>query len=222
MHPSLTERYKLELAPMTVAGKGLEIYRIADLGPILRRLNEEEDGEIRGFPFWVKVWEAAFILTGHLLRMDLNPQTAILEIGAGMGIAGLFLASAGYSVTVTDSDDDALELLRMNAEHNGLETLCIEKLDWADPALEGTFDVICGSELIYSKSTINPVIQLLHTYLKPEGTVLMAHDINRQWLTRFMDKAQETFDVGHRVNTIRSDTETYRILVSRLRLKSSE
>ena len=87
MHPSLTERYELELAPVTVAGKGLEIYRIADLGPILRRLNEEEDGEIRGFPFWVKVWEAAFILTGHLLRMDLNPQTAILEIGAGIGIA---------------------------------------------------------------------------------------------------------------------------------------
>jgi 2-polyprenyl-3-methyl-5-hydroxy-6-metoxy-1,4-benzoquinol methylase len=215
----LKERYELELAPVTIGGKRLEIYRIANLDPILRKVNEAHGGDIGAFPFWVKVWEAAFILTGHLLRMELDPQTQVLEIGAGMGITGLFLGAAGFPVTISDSDEEALELLEMNAQHNGIGQVRITKLDWADPDLAETFDVICGSELIYNEAAIDPVLHLLKTYLRPQGVVLMAHDIQRRRLSQFMDEAQEAFEVGHVVNTIRSDTDTHRILVSRLRPK---
>ena len=220
MPSSLKDKYELELTPVTIAGKQLEIYRIANLDPIIRTIHEDQKGQIHGFPFWVKVWEAALVLTGHLLSMHLEPQVTVLEIGAGMGIASLFLGNAGYRVTATDSDDDALELVEMNARHNGLKSLRIKKLDWTHPDLEEKFDMICGSELIYSGAAIDPVIHLLRNYLRPEGTILMAHDIKRRWLSDFMDKAQEAFEVGHVVNTIRTDTETHKILVSRLKMKS--
>jgi len=79
-------------------------------------------------------------LTDHLVQINIDKQKNILEIGAGMGITGLFLGAFGYNVTITDYEEDALELLRMNAEHNNLPNVRVERLDWNNPNLTGKYD----------------------------------------------------------------------------------
>jgi predicted nicotinamide N-methyase len=44
----------------------------------------------------------------------------VLEVGAGLGLAGLALAQAGFRVVITDYDEDALAFVRASAERNGL------------------------------------------------------------------------------------------------------
>lgn len=219
MDQSIETRYPLELVPLCLAGERLEIYRVGDLDPFIESLQSDTDAALEGFPFWVKIWEAAFILANHLLRMNLNRDATILEIGAGMGIAGLFLAKAGHPVTVTDANADALQLLAMNAHHNGLDNLTVREMDWGTTDLQTHFDIVCGSELIYSEGAVAPVIQALRDHLAPDGTALMAHDIGRRWLTRFVETAEADFDVGHQVNRVSDERGTQRILVTRLKKK---
>ena len=72
-----------------------------------------------------RLWQAALLLANHLLSDATNcdavarchkPGSRLIEVGAGLGLVGLALASAvagrGCSVTLTDCEAEALENLR--------------------------------------------------------------------------------------------------------------
>jgi 2-polyprenyl-3-methyl-5-hydroxy-6-metoxy-1,4-benzoquinol methylase len=75
-----------------------------------------------------RLWQAALLLANHLLSDATNcdavarchkPGSRLIEVGAGLGLVGLALASAvagrGCSVTLTDCEAEALENLRQEA-----------------------------------------------------------------------------------------------------------
>ena len=70
MDQSIETRYPLELVPLSLAGERLEIYRVRDLDPFIESLQSDTDTALEGFPFWVKIWEAAFILAKNQCRSD--------------------------------------------------------------------------------------------------------------------------------------------------------
>ena len=57
--------------------------------------------------FWVKIWEASIALTDHLIHMGLGTEKEILEVGAGMGVTGLFLAAFGQNISHLRCGPDA-------------------------------------------------------------------------------------------------------------------
>ena len=134
---NIAEKYELEQTPISINGKRLELYRVKNIDPIINDLANKGEKDISHFPFWVKVWESSIVLASHLINMDIEKGKEILEIGAGMGVAGLFLGLLGHKVTITDYEDDALELLRMNVKHNQLNNMSVKKLDWNLPDLTG-------------------------------------------------------------------------------------
>jgi 2-polyprenyl-3-methyl-5-hydroxy-6-metoxy-1,4-benzoquinol methylase len=158
-------------------------------------------------------------LAHHLVQIGLGKDLTVLEIGAGMGIAGLFLGAHGHEITITDYEEDALELLRMNAEMNGLTNVSISKLDWHNPDLTGEYDVICGSELVYSETSIEPIIALFRRYLKPGGTVFLAHDVERMCLVKFIGMVPGRFNIENVVKKFRGDNKLRRIVIHTLRLR---
>jgi 2-polyprenyl-3-methyl-5-hydroxy-6-metoxy-1,4-benzoquinol methylase len=143
----------------------------------------------------------------------------ILEIGAGMGITGLFLGAFGHRVTMTDYEEDALELLRMNVEHNGLANVTVNRLDWNNPQLPGEFDVICSSELVCKETATGPVIGLFQRYLRPEGTVFLAHVVGRRCLIQFIGRVPGRFEIGNMVKQFKGDGTVQRILIHSFRFK---
>jgi 2-polyprenyl-3-methyl-5-hydroxy-6-metoxy-1,4-benzoquinol methylase len=153
-----------------------------------------------------------------LTTAGIGKKKKVLEVGAGMGITGLFLGAMGHNVTITDYEESALTLLQLNIEHNGLANICIEKLDWEDPDLEGTFDVICGSELIYKEAAIEPLIALFKKYLSPDGAVFLAHDIRRQCLGPFAGTVSRFFKTQSVVKTMECGKEIHRIVIHTLSL----
>ncbi|OEU45407.1 MAG: hypothetical protein BBJ60_02305 [Desulfobacterales bacterium S7086C20] len=213
MATSIEDTYELELVPIAIGGKRLEIYRVENLDCIVNALNQEPGDSTKKFPFWVKVWEASLLLSNHLLKMDLEKKIKILEIGAGMGVTGLFLGVLGYDVTITDYDEDALALIKMNVEHNGLNNVSVRRLDWNNPDLKESFNIICGSELIYNEASIHPIIRLFKTYLRPQGTIFMAHDIKRKYFMQLIGMVKDRFKIETIQTRLRSKDETHRIVI---------
>lgn len=215
----LREKYDLELNPIAIGGKRLYLYSIGNWDVFVNHLAQEGEAYIKHFPYWVKIWEASIVLTDHLIRIGLGPEKEILEIGAGMGVTGLFLAAFGHKVTITDHEEDALELLRMNVEHNGLDHVSVRRLDWNDPDLTGTYDVICGSELVYDETCIRPIIDLFRRYLRPEATVFLAHDLRRRCIVKFIGMVPGRFEIDNVVKTMRGQDELHQVVIHSLRLK---
>lgn len=136
-----------------------------------------------------------------------------------MGVTGLFLAAFGHRVTITDNEDVALELLRINVEFNELDQVCVKRLDWNDPDLTGTYDMICGSELVYKESSITPIIDLFRTCLRPEATVFLGHDLRRSCIVKFISMVPGRFEIDNVVKTMQGEKQVHKIVIHAFRLK---
>lgn len=194
----LRDNIELEPKSLAIGGKRLEILCVKNIEPFIADLEQNKQEGFENFPFWVKIWEASIVLTDRLVHMGLSKDQNILELGAGMGITGLFLGAFGYRVTITDNNRDALALIEENAAHNKIKNLKVRQLDWHNPQMAGPFDMICGSELIYKKSNVEPVINIIANMLKPKGTAHLAHDISRMSMMEFLNKAQAHFHITYK------------------------
>jgi predicted nicotinamide N-methyase len=219
MAKALGDQYEFELMPIVIGGKKLELYGVSNWDTFVERLGREGEAYVKHFPFWVKVWEASIVLADHLTGISLGKKKDVLEIGAGMGVTGLLLAAMGHHVTITDYEEDALSLLKMNIEHNGLKNVRVKKLDWNKPDLTGRYDIICGSELVYNEAFIQPIMMLLEEYLRPGGTVFLAHDVRRRCLVQLAGMVPGHFDMTNVIKTMKGKEGMYRIVVHTLRLK---
>ena len=216
---SVAEKYELKIMPIAIRGKTLELYGTDNWDTIVQDLDEKGEEYIRQFPFWIKIWEASIVLADHMVQLDLDRDLNILELGAGMGITGLFLGAFGHKVTITDYEDDALQLLRMNTERNGLNNVRVRKLDWNEPELAHKYDVICGSELIYKETSIQPLIKFFRDWLRPGGTVYLAHDIRRMCMMKFIGMVPGRYEIENVVKTLKGDGDVFRVIVHALHLR---
>jgi predicted nicotinamide N-methyase len=219
MVSALGEEFKLDLMPIAIGGKRLELYGVSNWDVFVERLDREGEAYVKEFPFWIKIWEASIVLTDHLAGMGLNTEKKVLEVGAGMGITGLFLGAMGHPVTTTDYEESALTLLQMNAEHNDLTNVRVEKLDWNKPDLVGKYDIICGSELVYARRFIKPIIELFKDYLHPKGHIFLAHDVRRKCLRPFLEMISHDFETTNIMKVMKGNGDYHRVVIHTFRLK---
>ena len=85
-------------------------------------------------PYWAELWTSALVLAEKILSDDAVAGLSVLELGCGLGLAGIAAAKAGAHVTLTDYDEDALMFARWNALTNlGASTagrIRICSMDW--------------------------------------------------------------------------------------------
>ena len=74
--------------------------------------------------------------------LTITPGEALLEIGAGLGLAAVLAARAGARVVATDVVPEAVEAIRVNAALNGV-TVDARVGDCYTPVAGERFDVIC-------------------------------------------------------------------------------
>ena len=140
-------------------------------------------------PYWADIWPSARMLAVELTKADWPAWAAergigrvrALELGCGVGLAGVVALRQGMHVTFSDYDLTALDFARRCAELNGFElgtdfgTLA---LDWRYPPAGEQFDVILGADLIYEERNHGPIIDALKAMLAPRGVALVG-DQNR-------------------------------------------
>ncbi|CAK0787864.1 hypothetical protein CVIRNUC_011086 [Coccomyxa viridis] len=79
------------------------------------------------------LWDSAFVLTAFLAAQDQLKWCGahVIELGAGLGLPGIFLAAQGARVALTDKQS-VLPLLQHNVQQNTCSKLniSVEELDW--------------------------------------------------------------------------------------------
>ncbi|CAM9134423.1 unnamed protein product, partial [Phaeothamnion confervicola] len=119
----------------------------------------------------------------------------VLELGAGVGIAGMLAARLrAAEVALTDGDACCVPLLAKSAKDNGLANVVAARLLWgdakstadechtADAAASGAspppmplFNVILAGDVLYKPDLIDPLLTTAAAFLAPRGTFLLCH-----------------------------------------------
>jgi predicted nicotinamide N-methyase len=200
-------KYATETIPVTIHGRRLQFIKPKEIDRFL-----DPNEPLKDFPLWAKIWEASAVLAEYMAQLPTEPPLQILELGAGLGVAGITAAAFGHRVTITEHDPHALEFLKANALLNNCPEAVVCPLDWERRELAGRFDLIIGSEIVYSDQIIEMLAAVFQKYLHPQGKIVLAEGV-RATGVRFWERMAAGFNIRVRKNNLRSENETRTILL---------
>lgn len=126
------------------------------------------------FPFGLLLWESSLALASALGEPSIcSPGATVLEIGAGVGLAGLAAADLGARVRQTDHLAEAIALCRHNAAVNGLDGITCEIGDWTVWTDDARYDLVIGADVLYEAAAHAPVRDILARNLAAGGRALL-------------------------------------------------
>jgi predicted nicotinamide N-methyase len=215
----INSKYVVEAVPLKIGDKTLRILQLKDFEGHIEELIESKGAGIKDLPYWAKIWDASFLLALYLGKRPVALGQQILEIGAGMGIAGIYAALCGHRVTITDIHEDALLFARANTLLNGIPHTPVMKLDWANAVVDSPYDVIIGSEVVYERENYPVLVRFLLKALAPDGIIFLAKNA-RLNTPAFFAELTRHFEYKETVQTIRSGDEAQRIGLFAIRRKT--
>ncbi len=153
------------------AAAGFVVHEVAGL-----RLRAP-DVELGRPSVFAHLWPAGVVLAEYVagaLATTLAGRR-VLELGCGLGAAGLAAARHGADVVLSDAADAALALAESNAHANRL-TVEVVRLRWGrlPAALAGRFDVVLGADVTYDARERRRLLATIEAALAPGGTAWLA------------------------------------------------
>jgi len=170
----LETRFDLLDETHTVAGRHYAFTRVADPEQVLDDVIAAEGrGEKGRMPYWAELWESALGIGEWLHNHSATvADRQVLDLGCGMGFAGMIAASLGGRVTFVDIEPDSLRF----AEFNTLQwrdRVNVQRLDWQSDRLTTKFDLIIGADVLYERAQWDALEPFWLHHLAPGGTVLL-------------------------------------------------
>jgi len=215
----IKKKYDLTFDRFRAGEQNIRLLKIADIEQFLE--GKDPFADVSEFPFWVRLWDSAMILAYVLGAQKDIKGKRLLELGSGLGAAGLAAAAAGFDVTLSDSEDVRIDFQRVSAAASKLYDITFVRMDWIDPPPLKPFDVLAGAEILFREDLLQPLLQIFKTCLAPDGIIYLAHDAKRQSLPKFLKLAQNDFDIALKEQTIKRDGKTITIIINRLRHKKN-
>jgi predicted nicotinamide N-methyase len=173
----MTSRFDVTVEDVQCASRRFSIAMVHKPERLLDAITPETFAEDERLPYWAELWTSALVLAEQLIGDATLKGRNVLELGCGLGLAGIAAVEAGAHVTMTDYDEDALLFARWNAATNldaaAHERVAIENLDWREPPAE-MFDLIIGADIVYERRHYAPLLALFAHTLRPGGHILLA------------------------------------------------
>jgi predicted nicotinamide N-methyase len=158
-------------------------------------IDEEAFDEEEFLPYWAELWPSGLALARHVAALELQGRR-VLELGCGLGLPALAATLRGADVLATDWAEDAIELLRRNAERNGV-FLRVARVRWSEPEpllRAAPWDLVLGADLLYEARNAEQLAGLLPGL---GGEVLLAEP-GRPYAKEFLERFRAE-PVGERI-----------------------
>jgi len=173
-----------------VAGRTLQLLRPPQADELI---DEAAFGEDEFLPYWAELWPSGLALAEAVDELELR-GLRVLELGAGLGLPSLTAALGGADVLASDWAADAVDLLELNAERNGI-ALRAARVRWDEPEpllAEAPWDLVLGADLLYERRNADLLLELL-----PElGRSVLLADPGRPFEQGFLERAAERWEVA--------------------------
>jgi predicted nicotinamide N-methyase len=132
-------------------------------------------------PYWAELWTASRMLAKAVLREPWEKyprpeggRLAALEVGCGLGLAGIAALSRRLRVTFSDIDELAVAFAAANARLNGFTDFATAAIDLRSPPPGLRVRVLLGADLLYEPRMVEPVVNFIAAVLAPGGVALIA------------------------------------------------
>ena len=177
--PEIDERIDL-------GGTELVIRRPADVESLIDEERFEDDEFL---PYWAELWPSGMALAQFVGGLALRGRR-VLELGCGLALPSLAAATAGAAVTATDWASESIELVRRNADANGL-VVAASVLDWTSTVgvAEEPYHLVLAADVLYEERNAAPLLCLLDDVVAAGGEALIA-DPGRRHAGAFFARAK--------------------------------
>lgn len=209
----LQGEYQLKEVNLKILDHELHLYKVADMDALLDRVSEPDE-----IPFWAELWPASVGLAKFILeKSQLFKDYTVLELGTGVGLAGMAAKMAGAHTTQSDFLMPALEFSRLNCRLNHLPEGPYLLADWRTfPAEAGYFDRIIGGDILYERTLHACLLDVMRQHLVKDGKIILA-DPGRDYAKIFIDQAvAEGWVCETSIIPVYYDGKTHRIQVHQL------
>lgn len=121
-------------------------------------------------PHWADIWPSAVALARFVARSPRGfERTRVVDLGCGVGTAGLAFAMRGARVTFADASPDALAFAKFNIALNGLRGDFVG-FDWSRDCLPPC-DLLVLSDVAYEYRAIVPLKRQIRAVVDRGGSV---------------------------------------------------
>jgi predicted nicotinamide N-methyase len=197
----------LAVRTVTMPGGGIVLVRPRDWTALL----DSERGAGRDAPFWAATWPSGEELARVVATASLRGRH-VLDLGCGLGLAGIAAARGGADVLAVDANADAVTFAAENLSLNGAGGRAAIA-SWADPALaaSGPFDLVLGGDVLYSRAGAESLLERLPALVGEDGEVWLS-DPGRA-------AAEATLEAARATWTVRSEPLRDEVVLHRLRYR---
>jgi predicted nicotinamide N-methyase len=181
---------------LVLGGRTLTLLR----PPSAEELIDEQAFVVDEFlPYWAELWPSGVALAEHVSTRDVL-GLRVLELGAGLGLPSLTAALGRADVRATDWAEDAIALLRANAERNNVH-LHAEVARWDEPTQFGTgWDLVLAADVLYEQRNADQLLDLLP---RLEATEILIAEPGRPFAKPFFAAWGDVEELGERLYRLR-------------------
>jgi predicted nicotinamide N-methyase len=124
-------------------------------------------------PYFAEVWPSGLALASAVLAGPALQGLRVLDLGCGVGTAGIAAAHRGGDVTFLDWEPRALEIVRRSARAQGLDASYVAA-DWRTAEGLGDYDRVLAADVLYEERNLPAVVPFLVRHVAPGGEAWVA------------------------------------------------
>lgn len=153
-------------------GKELKVtVRIGDSEPLEVAIPMPNDENSLAHTLWPASLAAAILLRSPAAE-GLLKNKDILELGCGLGLAGIVASNSAKSCCLTDRDEEIIQIL----QDRSIPNIDARYLEWRDndrPNEIPPSDLVIGADIAYYFFLLRPLMDTAKALLKPDNSAFM-------------------------------------------------
>jgi predicted nicotinamide N-methyase len=177
LHPEISWRLIRQTIPAGAHTVLIDVVADQDalMNDLLAKGNEHPEMADERVPYWGELWPSAIGLSAYLAQASwMKEVRTVHELGCGLAFPGIVTGFYDCDVILSDYLEGALQLAEHNWHLNHQKPMRTALVDWRDPDLSLTADLILASDVAYEARAFAPLVKTFHSLCNQGGRILLA------------------------------------------------